>query len=297
MENFILSRQGQLRLYNFLDYYTMKTIIIGARGMLGQELAKIFQDWNPICWDRTEIDIADRENVNKKISEINPDLVINAAAYTNVDGAETEKELVMKINGEAVGYLAEACKKCGAILIHYSTDYVFDGKNQNGYKENDKPENSVNAYGQSKLLGEKMLQENTDRFYLIRTSWLFGKGGKNFVETMLTLAQKNETIRVVNDQHGKPTFAVDLAKKTKKLVEGKFPFGIYHITNENTCTWHEFAKEIFKIADVNVEVTPVSSDEFPTPAKRPAYSILINTKLPSSRPWQEALEEYLNIHP
>ena len=282
----------------------MKTIIIGARGMLGQELKKIFQDWNPICWDQAEIDIIDKKNVNEKIFEIKPKLVINAAAYTNVDGAETNRDLAMKVNGYGVGNLAEACKKVNAILIHYSTDYVFDGKNLEGYKEDDQPKNPINVYGESKLLGEKMLRENTDRFYLIRLSWLFGKFGKNFVETMLQLAEKNEIIKVVNDQRGKPTFALDLAKKTRSLVEEKFPFGIYHITNEGACSWHEFAKEIFKIVQTqkakprdfaceNIKVIPVSSKEFPTAAKRPAWSILINTKLPLSRPWQKALEEYL----
>jgi dTDP-4-dehydrorhamnose reductase len=282
----------------------MKTIIIGAKGMLGQELKKIFQDWNPICWDQAEIDIADRENVEKKISETKPDLIINAAAYTNVDGAEANRDLAMKVNGYGVGNLAEACKKVNAILIHYSTDYIFDGKKQGGYQEDDQPKNPINAYGESKLLGEKLLQKNTDKYYLIRTSWLFGKSGKNFVETMLTLAQKNEIIKVVNDQRGKPTFALDLAKKTRNLVEEKFPFGVYHISNEGSCTWYEFAKEIFKIvqnqkarsrnfACENIKVIPVESKEFPTSAKRPAWSILINTKLPPARPWQEAIREYL----
>ncbi len=271
----------------------MKTIIIGAKGMLGKELAKIFQDWNPICWDQAEIDIADREDVNEKISETKPDLVVNAAAYTNVDGAETNRDLAMKVNGYGVGNLAEACKKCNAILIHYSTDYVFNGKKQEGYKEDDQPKNPINVYGKSKLLGEKLLQKNTGKFYLIRLSWLFGKFGKNFVETMLTLAQKNEIIKVVNDQRGKPTFAFDLAKKTRNLVEEKFPFGIYHITNEGDCSWYEFACEIFKITGNKVEIIPVESKEFPTAAKRPAWSILVNTKLPPNRSWQEALEEYL----
>ena len=282
----------------------MKTIIIGARGMLGQELKKTFQDWNPICWDQAEIDIADKEDVENKISETKPELVINAAAYTNVDGAETNRDLAMKINGYGVGNLAKACKKIGAILIHYSTDYVFDGKKQEGYKEDDQPKNPINVYGESKLLGEKLLRENTGRFYLIRLSWLFGEFGGNFVETMLTLGKKNETIKVVNDQRGKPTFAFDLAKKTRDLVEKKFPFGIYHITNESACSWYEFACEIFKIVQTqkarsrdlaceNIKIIPVKSKEFPTAAKRPAWSILINTKLPLNRSWQEALKEYL----
>jgi len=154
------------------------------------------------------------------------------------------------------------------------------------------------------LLGEQLLQKNTDKYYLIRTSWLFGKSGKNFVETMLTLSEKNEIIKVVDDQYGKPTFAVDLAKKTKDLVEKKLPFDVYHITNEGSCTWYGFAKEIFKIVQTQktkwrhfafkeIKIKPVFSEEFPTAAKRPVWSILINTKLPPSRPWQEALREYL----
>jgi len=271
----------------------MKTIIIGAQGMLGQELVKVFENYQPICWGRAEIDISNREDVNKKISEARPKLVINSAAYTDVDGAETNRDLAMKVNGYGVGSLAEACKRVGAILIHYSTDYVFDGRKSEGYKEGDQPKSPVNIYGESKLLGEELLQKNTDKYYLIRTSWLFGKSGKNFIETMLTLARKGETIKVVNNQHGKPTYAIDLAQKTRELVEKNLPYGIYHITNEGSCTWYEFAKEIFKLAKIDVKVEPVASEEFPTPAKRPTWSILINTKLPPSRPWQEAVREYL----
>ncbi len=262
--------------------------------MLGDELVKVFKENNELTlWDRSKIDIADQKNVENKISGLKPEAVINAAAYTAVDLAEGEgKEIAHLVNGEAVGFLAEACKKNNSVLIHYSTDYVFGGENENGYKE-DEERDPLNEYGRSKARGEKLLQEINPKFYLIRLSWLFGANGKNFVETMLRLAGEREELRVVNDQRGKPTYAKDLAERTRELLESKKPFGIYHLTNEGVCSWYEFAVKIFELAGMEIKVTPVASSEFPTPAKRPAYSALINTKLPLSRNWQEALESYL----
>ncbi len=272
----------------------MKILILGAKGMLGYELVEVFRDFEVFGWDKEEIDITSEIQVNEKIGELKPDIVINAAAYTDVDGCEKNKELAMNVNGYAIGYLASVCKKIGAIFIHYSTDYVFHGGNPDGYKEGDMPRNPLNVYSQSKLLGEKLLKENTEMYYLIRTSWLFGKHGKNFVDTMLKLAQNQDELKVVNDQHGKPTYALDLAKKTREIVESQKPCGIYHLTNEGVTTWYGFAREIFEIKNIKVKTEPCRSIEFPRPAKRPHYSILLNTKLPPSRSWQEALREYLS---
>ncbi len=271
----------------------MKILILGHKGMLGHELVEEFKnDYELVLWDREQIDISKKEEVIKKVSDLCPDVVINAAAYTAVDEAESNKDLAYKVNSCAVGFLATACKEINALFVHFSTDYVFDGENHNGYKENHSY-NPINLYGKSKALGEKMILDISPRYYIIRTSWLFGKNGKNFVETMLRLAKENKDIRVVNDQFGSPTYAKDLASEVRKLVESQSPFGIYHITNSGTCNWYDFAVKIFELANLNPKVKPVASKEFPTPAKRPIYSMLINTKLPPMRKWEEALKDYL----
>ena len=259
----------------------IKTLIIGAGGMLGMELCKAFPD--AITLSHSALDITDEYRVRLTIEEIKPDVVINAAAYTNVDGCEDNKELAFDINGRALEYIARSCSSEGAILVHYSTDYVFDGSKKE-YFESDKT-NPINVYGQSKLIGEKNIIENMKDYRIIRTSWLFGLQGKNFVETMLRLSEEMDTVKVVNDQFGKPTYAVDLARKTGEII--KLPPGIYHITNEGTCSWYEFAKAIIG------NVTPCSTDEFPRKAKRPKYSILVNTKTEPMRHWKEALKAYL----
>ncbi len=277
-----------------------KLLIIGNRGMLGQDLMTQFgadKKYEVKGIDREDIDITNRLNVLQKIEEIKPNIVINAAAFTAVDNCEKLefKKTCFDVNGYGVGYLASACKKAGATLVHFSTDYIFAGDKAEGYKEDERNFAPVNIYGESKLLGEQELQKNTDKFYLLRTAWLYGKNGKNFVDTMLELAKKMPKLKVVDDQHGKPTYTVDLAKKTKEILENNAPFGIYHITNEGETTWCGFAKKIFELAGVKIEVLPVTSAEFPRPAKRPAYSALINTKLPKMRKWEEALEEYLHL--
>ncbi len=271
----------------------MQILILGYKGMLGRELVKEFEnDHELVLWDREQIDISRKEDAIKKVTGLCPDLVINAAAYTAVDEAEHNKDLAYKVNSCAVGFLATACKETDALFIHFSTDYVFDGENHNGYKENHSY-NPINLYGKSKALGEKMILDISPRYYIIRTSWLFGKYGKNFIETMLRLARENKEIRVVNDQFGSPTYAKDLASEVRKLVESKNQSGIYHITNSGTCNWYEFAVKIFELSNLNPKIKPVKSEEFPTPAKRPTYSMLINTKLPSMRKWEEALKDYL----
>ncbi len=272
----------------------MKILILGHKGMLGHELVEVFKDKHElVLWDREKVDISDKEDIEKKISDLKPDVVINAAAYTAVDDAESNEELAYKVNGGAVGFVANACKNINALFVHFSTDYVFDGKNKLGYNEDYPVGKFLNVYGESKALGEKMILDIEPRYYLVRTSWLFGKYGKNFIETMLRLAGEGKEIRIVNDQFGSPTYAKDLAKKVRELIESQKPYGIYHITNSNTCSWYEFALKIFNSAGLNPKIKPVKSVEFPTPAKRPNYSMLINTKLSPLRSWEEALVDYL----
>jgi dTDP-4-dehydrorhamnose reductase len=282
-----------------------KILIIGAKGMLGQALVMEFSDnknCNLIAWDRENLDITDSQKVAQAITAIKPKIIINAAAYTDVDGAESNKELSLKVNSIAVGYLAEASRLANALFIHISTDYVFDGKNKKGYKETDFSKKSLNAYGESKRLGEEALTKgagNKLKYYLIRTSWLFGLGGKNFVKTMIGVAYQRKDLSIVDDQQGKPTYAKDLADAVKYMIESDLESGIYHFTNEPKLTWYKFAKTIFDIKkeiDSSFPVPkffPVNSEEFPRPAKRPKYSVLLNTKLPKGRNIKEALRDYL----
>lgn len=259
----------------------IKTLIIGASGMLGSDLCKVFPD--AVKLTHHDLDITDREQVIESILKIKPDVVINAAAYTNVDGCEDNKELAFQVNGHGPGYIAEACARAGAKLVHFSTDYVFDGSKKE-YVESDTP-NPINVYGHSKLLGEKKIIENMDGYRIVRISWLFGIHGKNFVETMLKLSREMGTVKVVNDQFGKPTYTTDLANKIKEIIE--LDSGIYHITNDGVCSWYEFASSIVD------NVIPCTSEEFQRKAKRPKYSVLVNTKTEPMRHWREALKDYL----
>jgi dTDP-4-dehydrorhamnose reductase len=260
---------------------TIKTVILGASGMLGSDLCRVFPD--AVKLTHKDLDITDRTKVIEFIKRIKPDVVINAAAYTNVDGCEDKQNLAIEVNGHAPGYIAQACSGIGAMLVHFSTDYVFDGSKKE-YVESDIT-NPINVYGQSKLMGEQEIIKNTDNYRIIRTSWLFGKNGKNFVDTMLRLSKEMETVKVVNDQFGKPTYTMDLASKTPDIIN--LNPGIYHITNEGKCTWYEFASEIIN------NTVPCSSEEFLTKAKRPTYSVLTNTKTTVLRHWKNALNEYL----
>ncbi len=260
---------------------TIKTLIIGASGMLGSDLCKVFPDAVKIT--HKELDITNRERVMDCFREIKPDIVMNAAAYTDVDGCEDKQELAFKVNGYGPGYIAEACSIVGTRLVHFSTDYVFDGSKKE-YVESDVP-NPINVYGYSKLLGENKIIENVCDYVIIRISWLYGVHGKNFVETILRLSREMNTVNVVNDQFGKPTYAMDLANKVEEIIE--LDPGIYHITNEGLCSWYEFTAAIIDNA------VPCTSEEFPKKARRPRYSVLVNTKTEPTRHWKEALKDYL----
>lgn len=285
----------------------MKILLLGAKGMLGQALAREFAGEELTAWDKEELDITDRSLLREKITVLKPEVVINAAAYTAVDAAEENRDVAFAVNAEAVRHIAAAAKEIDATVVHYSTDYVFpsfakasegevrlwdsNGKFL-GFPEDYPPGPAVNAYGESKLAGEEALQKSGARFYLLRTAWLYGAGGKNFVDTMLRLAAERPELRVVNDQYGSPTYTRDVAHATRQVLAGFEP-GIYHATNSGTATWYELAKAACALAGKTVAITPITSAEYPLPARRPQYSILKNTKGPALRDWQEALKEYI----
>jgi dTDP-4-dehydrorhamnose reductase len=256
-----------------------KTILFGADGMLGHALQGALP--HAQCIGRGKVDITDHQAVVKFINLERPAIVINAAAYTDVDGCEDNRSYALTVNGNGPGYIAEACSEVNAVLVHFSTDYIFDGTKRE-YHEDDPP-NPINVYGESKLLGEVSVAKNLENYRIIRTSWLYGSHGTNFVDTILS--KQMPVVRVGNDQVGKPTYTVDLANKVPEII-GYDP-GIYHITNEGQCSWYEFARALIPNA------VPCSTDEFPRRAKRPAYSVLANTKTPPLRPWKEALKEYV----
>ncbi|MBI4406918.1 MAG: dTDP-4-dehydrorhamnose reductase [Candidatus Kerfeldbacteria bacterium] len=274
----------------------MSTLVLfGGNGMLGQALQQALSGHTLHVLTHHEVDITDAAAVDRALQTIRPDYLINAAAYTKVDDCETQQELALRSNGLAPGILAVAAKQHGCTLIHFSTDYIFSGTKPEGYQESDSPDQPVNYYGQTKLAGEQAIRAaGLKEYYIIRTAWLYGAHGINFVDTMLTLAKTKSQLQVVNDQHGSPTYTVDLAVATKQFVEQALPYGIYHLTNTGDCTWYEFATEIFRQAKLPVRVEPCTSAAFPRPAKRPTYSILLNTKLAPLRPWQAALADYLS---
>lgn len=288
-----------------------KILILGAKGSLGQQLVKIFKkdsQYEVISWDREEVDITDKDLVVKKVKDVKPDIIINVAAYNAMDKCETDEEefeLAKKINGEAVGYLAEAALEVGALLIHYSTDYVFDGKKKRGYKEDDEAR-PISKYGETKLAGERALIALSGKglkWYLIRTSKLFGPKGasdmakESFFDLILRLSKERKEFNMVDKEEISCfTYTPDLAKATQELVESGRGYGIYHITNSGPASWYEAAKYLFDLKGVkDVKLNAVSSVDYPRPAKRPKYSVLLNTKLEPIRSWQEALRNYLKM--
>ena len=278
----------------------MKILITGANGLLGHELSSLLKDHTLILLSHSQLDISNSESVNKQIDSSSPDIIINSAAYTQVDACETNYDLAFQSNAIGPKNLAIKCKQLGIPLIHISTDYVFEGneKKNSPLVENDKL-GPKTVYGKTKLEGEKMVQENCQKYFILRTAWLYGEG-KNFVKTMLSLSKKNKELKVVNDQIGSPTYAKDLAKAIKEIIEKKSDkYGIYHVTNKGEVSWYEFAKKIFEIKNIEIKVNPCTSEEFPRPAPRPHYSVLSNQKwidagFTPMRDYEEALNEYLD---
>ncbi|MCK5510017.1 dTDP-4-dehydrorhamnose reductase [Candidatus Parcubacteria bacterium] len=294
----------------------MRVLILGAKGTLGSQIKKVFSSNNQIfAWDSENVDITDKEALSGKINKIKPEIIINAAAYNAVDKCEenvNEFELAKKINGHALGCLADIAIKNKALLVHYSSDYIFGGhtpavvleaKENGGFSENFAP-CPCNNYAITKLMGEQEILSRKNKklkYYIIRLSWLFGpkpasKASKqSFFDLMIDLSKKQEEIKVVDDEVSSFTYAPDLALATQNLILSKKEFGIYHITNSGQVSWFEAAQELFGMLKSDVRIRPVSGNVFQRPAKRPSFSGLKNTKLKSLRNYKEALREYLKI--
>lgn len=270
-----------------------KILVTGANGMLGHDLCPTLEDagFETIETDVDTLDITDLEQVEKVLREKKPDAVVHCAAYTNTHKAEEEKDLAMKINAEGTENLAKVCAELDIPIVYISTDYVFGGEKKEPYLPYDKP-NPINVYGLTKLKGEEAVQKHCKKFYIARTSWLYGLHGKNFVETMLSLADKPE-LKVVDDQIGCPTWTQELADGITTLLSEEAPYGIYHICGTGKTSWYGFAKEIFELAGLKVNLIPCSSEEFPSPCKRPAYSVMYNDNI--CRTWKAALKDYMNL--
>ncbi len=270
----------------------MKVLVTGANGMLGQDLCPILEDceYEVVETDIDNLDITNEFAVHKVISEENPNYVIHCAAYTNVDKAEEEFEQAKLINVIGTENITKACSKNEATLIYISTDYVFDGEKHALYEPEDEP-NTINNYGLTKLQGEEVVKKYCKDYYIVRTSWLYGHHGKNFVETML-VHKNDEIIKVVNDQIGCPTWTVELANGIIKMLE-EFEFGTYHICGAGQTNWYGFAKEIFEYLKIDVNLQPCSTEDYPRPAKRPRYSAMNNHKI--CRNWKQALHDYLDL--
>ena len=271
----------------------MKILVTGASGMLGQDLCPILEDndFTVIETSSKNMDITDFKTVKLVLDEIRPDYVVHCAAYTNVDKAEEDKETAFKVNFEGTKNIATACKNMDIPIIYISTDYVFDGTKKGKYNPEDKT-NPINVYGESKLAGENAVREICEKYYIARTSWLYGHHGKNFVETMISLKDKEE-VKVVDDQIGCPTWTVELANGIVKLIIENPPYGIYHICGSGKTSWYNFAKKIFELQGYKTNIIPCTSEEFPRPAKRPANSIMENNKI--CRNWESALKDYLEL--
>lgn len=270
-----------------------KTILItGANGMLGREAVEIFSScgYKVIEGTRDNLDITNQSQVDEFFKKNNFDFVLHAAAYTKVDDAETNRDLAFLINAEGAKNVAIAANKKSIPIVYISTDYVFNGKKNTPYLPSDKT-NPINVYGASKLAGEEAVKKENPKHYIIRTSWLYGKYGKNFVDTMITLGKTQKSIKVVNDQFGCPTWSVDLVEAIKNMIEKNMPFGTYHLCGGGVTTWFDLAKKIFEIQKIKIEVIPVKTSEFPRPAPRPKFSAMDNSSALSS--WEEGLNKYL----
>jgi len=278
-------------------------LVTGQNGQLGNELKVLssqYPQYDYVFTDVGELDITNAEKVTEFFCRYKPAICINAAAYTAVDKAETDREVAININAYAVGHLAENCRKMNTKFIHTSTDYVFDGTATSPYKE-DHPVNPVNFYGESKLKGEEIALEKLPSTIIIRTSWVYSSFGNNFVKTMLRLMKERESIHIVNDQFGSPTYAADLAAAIMHIAskaEGKG--GIYHFSNEGVISWFDFAVAIKELAGLSCHVKPIDTSGYPTPARRPAYSAMSKEKIKSIfeielKDWKDSLKKCLQL--
>ena len=268
----------------------MKVLVTGANGMLGQDLCPILEDagYEVIETDINNLDITNAEAAAAFIKQEAPEIVVHCAAYTNVDKAEEDLKNAELINVTGTENIAKACAEAGAVMVYISTDYVFDGTKNSPYTPDDKP-NPINNYGLTKLKGEEAVKKYCEKYYIARTSWLYGHHGKNFVETMISLAKDRPELKVVDDQIGCPTWTVELANGILKLFDK--PYGTYHVCGSGSTSWYGFAKEILK--NCEVKILPCTTEEFPRPARRPKYSIMDNNKI--CRNWQDALKDYMDL--
>lgn len=276
----------------------MKVLVTGVKGQLGYDVVNELRkrDIEPIGVDIQEMDITDADSVDRVITASQADAVIHCAAYTAVDAAEDNQEICHKVNVDGTQNIATVCKKLGIKMMYISTDYVFDGQGTRPWEPDDE-RHPLNVYGQTKYEGELSIQNTLDQYFIVRIAWVFGVNGKNFIKTMLNLAETHDHLTVVNDQYGSPTYTYDLAKLLVDMIVTD-KYGIYHATNEGICTWYEFACEIFRQAGVQVEVEPVSSETFPAKAKRPSNSRMSKDKLEQNGfrrlpAWQDAVGRYL----
>jgi len=275
----------------------VKILVTGATGQLGKDVVHFFSNYCTVFgMSREDLDVTELEQCQQKISEIRPDAIIHCAAFTAVDLAESETDQAFKVNAVGSRNVALAAEKIGAKICYLSTDYVFDGTSNSPYNEYDNT-NPINVYGKSKRAGEILVQNLSSKFFIVRTSWLYGLYGNNFVKTILRMARKGEQLKVVCDQVGSPTFSEDLAAFLYRLVTTE-KYGIYHATNSGACSWYEFAKEIVRLKGLHSEVAPCATDAFPRPALRPNYSVLDHQSIRSNgfsdfRHWRDALELFL----
>ena len=274
----------------------MRIALTGSNGMLGNDIKKVFKDVELASLTRKDLDITSLDQSVSRIKEISPDYLIHSAAYTDVDGCEQDPEKAYLVNGIGTRNVTIACEEVKCPILYISSDYVFDGASKEPYHEWDLT-GPVTRYGRSKLMGEQFVHSFTNRFYIVRTSWLYGKNGKNFVDTICRLLSEKDEIDVVDDQIGSPTYTYDLAFTLRELI-GK-GYGTYHITNSSHCSWFEFAQAIARLKSSNTKIVPTTTDTFNRPAKRPAYSVLDNTMLRLEgigelRHWEDALREYLS---
>ncbi|WP_088292029.1 dTDP-4-dehydrorhamnose reductase [Bacillus mycoides] len=276
----------------------MKVLVTGAKGQLGQDVVNLLaeQTWEVFGLGREELNITDEKQVSEKVLLIQPDIIIHTAAYTQVDQAESDEEAAFNVNAEGTKYLAKAAEAVGAKFCYVSTDYVFDGTKNEPYKADDQT-NPQTVYGKSKLVGEQYTQEYCSKNYIVRTSWVFGLYGNNFVKTMLRLAEEKKELGIVHDQVGSPTYTTDLARFIINLVQTD-KYGIYHGSNSGVCSWYEFAKEIFEQSNIEIMVNPLTTEDFPRPAARPKYSVLDKGMIEqngfeSFQDWKKALKDFL----
>ena len=276
----------------------MKILVTGANGQLGFDVVKKLEQKGHQAHGtvRNDFDLTDDVDVLSYVQKLKPDVIIHCAAYTNVDQAETDRDNAYKVNALGTKYLAQAANEINAKMVYVSTDYVFDGSANEPY-EVDHPTQPLGVYGETKLDGEEFLKTILERYFIVRTAWVYGANGSNFVKTMLRLGKERGEVGVVADPVGSPTYTVDLASFLVELVETE-KYGVYHASNSGICSWYDFAVEIYKQAGIQVKVNRLTTDQFPRPAARPKYSVLSKKKIEEQgftplRPWEEALSDYL----